>query len=407
MAKKRRSELRETAGKGRLRLLLVAAAVLLAAAALMWREPVELEFMRRQPLRAQEEYSERRPDSPAAIALLGEAYLAAERWRDARALLEGAVERFPERAELRTLLARAFLSEGNGPAAYGHLQVAVRSLGADDADTWHWLGRVEAAAGKAQDAQDHYQQALRKDPRHLATLLQLAQDAKAGDRFSDAEAHYRTALAADSRSVDAAVGLAEMSYRRRSPAEAVAAARRAVALAPQNSEANLWLARALHAQDSETSAREAEAAYRLAIAGAVEKWTPRFFLAQLLRETGRLAEAEAELELNVRENPLHDVSFYELSLVARSLGHKDRARSAMQRFKRLNRLSLESAQYEYQLRAEPQDFALRFKLAQLYYRSGRPDLARPQVERILRQEPKHGGARKLAGEIAAHPEPSL
>jgi Tfp pilus assembly protein PilF len=47
------------------------------------------------------------------------------------------------------------------------------------------------------------------------------------------------------------------------------------------------------------------------------------------------------------------------------------------------------------------------KLAQLYFQNGRPDLARPQVERILRQDPNQREARKLADEIAAHPEPTL
>lgn len=407
MAKKRRDDLRKAAGQGRLRVLLVAAAVLLALAALVWREPVELAFVRRQPLSVQEEYSRRHPDSPAAAVLLAEAYLAVDRWQEARVLLSGAVERYPERAELRTLLARALFSEGNGQAAYGHLQVAVRSLGADDADTWHWLGRVEAAAGKVLEAQRHFEEALRKSPRHLPTLLLLARDAKASDRFSEAESYFRAALEADRNSAAAAVGLAEMSYRRRTPAEAVAAARRAVALAPHDPEANLWLARSLQAMDNPQSTREAESAYRTAIQASREKWTPRFHLAQLLRETGRVAEAEKELELNVQENPLHDVSFYELSLCARAQGHNERAQSAMQRFKKLNRLSLASAQYEYQLRISPRDVPLRLKLAQLYFRNGRPDLARPQVEQILRQDPKQSEAQKLADQIAAHPEPSL
>lgn len=407
MAKKRPEKVEATAGKGRLRALLLAAAVLLALAALTWREPAELALVRRRPVSAQEEYVRGRPDSPAAIAILAETYLSADRAPEARVLLDGAVERFPERAALRTLLARALFAEGARQSAYGHLQVAVRTLGADDADTWHWLGRVEAAAGKMQDAQAHFEQALRKNPRHLPTLLLLADDARASDRFSEAEAYFRAALAADRNSAAAATGLAEMSYRRRTPAEAVEAARRAVALAPRDADANLWLARSLHAQDGPEAAREAETAYRTAIAASREKWTPRFHLAKLLRETGRLAEAEQELELNVRENPLHDVSYYELSLCARALGHQERAESAMQRFKKLNRLSLASAQLEYQLRISPQNAPLRLKLAQLYFQNGRPDLARPQVERILRQDPNQREARKLADQIAAHPEPTL
>lgn len=376
-------------------------------AAWVWREPVELEFVRRGPQEGIERYALSHPDSLPGQELLATSYLDSGRPQDAVRVLTPLVERYPVRPSLRRLLGRALLGTGDLRAAYAHLQVAIHDLGATDADTLYWAGRAEEAAGQGDAALARYQEALRKDPRHPALLIHLAQVAAIGDRYSEAESYFRQAAAVAPRSVEAAAGAAEMAFRLGKVPEAVASARRAQVLAPQDPAANLWLGRALAAADAQQYGAEAEAAFRRSIAAAAEKWPPRFYLAQLLRERGRLTEAETELETNVRENPLHESSFYELSLCARALGHTERAASAMRRFRRLNRLSLAAAQLEYQLKVSPRDLPLRLKLARLYFRNGRPDLARPQVERVLREKPDDPQAKQLLAEIAAHPEPTL
>lgn len=391
----------------RLRPLLFVAGALAVLAVWVWHEPVELQLLRRGPLERLERYAQLHPDSESAQELLAESYLNTDRPQEAARVLTPLVERYPERPGLRRLLARALLAVGETRAAYAHLQVAVHELGATDADTYYWLGQAEERSGLGDAALGHYQEAVRKDPRHGLTLVRLAQIATLSNRYSEAEAFFRQAAEADPRSIAAAVGVAEMAFRGGELPEAVAAARRALALAPQDAAANLWLGRSLHSLDLSQHGAEAAAAYRRALATSAEKWEPRFYLAQLLREQGQLAAAEAELETNVRENPLHEASFYELSLCARALGHQARAASAMQRFRRLNSLSLAAAQLEYQLKVSPRDLPLRLKLAHLYVRNGRPDLARPEVERILRAKPNDPQAKQLAAEIAAHPEPTL
>jgi len=376
-------------------------------AAWLWREPAELAFLRRGSLEGIERYALSHPDSLPGQELLATSYLDADRPQDAVRVLTPLVERYPVRPSVRRLLGRALLSSGDVRAAYAHLQVAIHDLGASDADTLYWTGRAEEAAGQGDAALALYREALQKDPRHPALLIHLAQVAAMGDRYSEAESYFRQAAAVAPQSVEVAAGAAEMAFRLGKIAEAVVSARRAQTLAPQDPAANLWLGRALAAEDAQQHGAEAEAAFRRSIAGSTEKWTPRFYLAQLLRERGRLAEAETELETNVRENPLHESSFYELSLCARALGHTERAASAMRRFRRLNRLSLAAAQLEYQLKVSPRDLALRLKLARLYFRNGRPDLARPQVDRVLREKPGDPQARQLSAEIAAHPEPTL
>jgi tetratricopeptide (TPR) repeat protein len=387
--------------------LLIGVGLLVPLAVWAWYEPVTLQLLHRGPLERLERYSQTHPDSVAAQELLAASYLNTDRPQDAAKLLTPLVERYPERLEFRRQLARALLALGETRAAYAHLQVAVHDLKAADADTFYWLGRAEESADQGDAALGHFQEALGKDPRHVPTLIRLAQIAVLSNRYSEAETYFRQAAAADPKSIVAAVGVAEMAFHGGNLPDSIAAARRAIALAPQDTAANLWLGRALQAQDVQQYGDEAEAAYRRALVTSTEKWEPRFYLAQLLRERGRLAEAESELETNVRENPLHETSFYELSLCARALGHTERAASAMQRFRRLNRLSLEAAQLEYQLKVSPGDLPLRLQLARLYVRNGRPDLARPEVERILRVKPDDRQAKQLAAEIAAHPEPTL
>jgi thioredoxin-like negative regulator of GroEL len=79
----------------------------------------------------------------------------------------------------------------------------------------------------------------------------------------------------------------------------------------------------------------------------------------------------------------------------------------MRRFQELDRLDREGSQLEYQVWANPKDVRRRLALAQFYVRHKRPDLARPQVDRILRESPEDPEARRLSAQIAAHPEPTL
>ncbi len=62
---------------------------------------------------------------------------------------------------------------------------------------------------------------------------------------------------------------------------------------------------------------------------------------------------------------------------------------------------------EARLSVEPENHELRLRLAARYVRVGRPDLARPQVDRVLKRAPGDPEALRLAAQIAARPEPSL
>lgn len=387
--------------------MLAAGCLLLLLCAWVWREPAELWVLRRGPLEGLQGYVARHPDSTEGAAALAHAYLAAGRPAEAAGTLSPLVERYPTDAALRVLLGRALLEAGDGARAYAHLQVAQHELGANDADTHWWLGQAEERAGRGEPAQAHYREVLRKQPGHVGALLKLARYAEGAGQYTEAREYYRAVLRQEHHFAAAAAGLAEAEYRLGRLPESLAAARIALAASPNDARANLWLARALQATDPGQRGAEAEAAYRRAISAGAEKYTARYYLAQLLREQGKTAEALAELETNVRENPLHAASYYDLALCARILGLPARAASANRTFERLNRLALHSSQLEYRVRVNPDDTALRLKLAQLLVENGRPDLARPHVERVLRTNPRDPEALRLSARIAAHPQPSL
>jgi tetratricopeptide (TPR) repeat protein len=294
-----------------------------------------------------------------------------------------------------------------GPTPYAHLQVAVNALRPADASPHWWLGQALERAERVEEARQQYEAALRFDPRHGGALLHLGQLAGVSGQLTEAESLFRRAVKAAPGSPQAAAALAEVLLRLGHPAEAAAEARRAVKLAPESVKANFWLARSLHALDIGRYETEAEAAYRKAAAGSTDKAEPRYHLAQLLRQRGRIREAMEELQTTLNENRLHKNSYHELALCARALGERERAAAATRRFRELDRLDLEGSQLEYRVWAEPENRARRLALARFYVKHGRPDLARPQVERILRRNPRDSEARTLAAQIAAHPEPTL
>lgn len=385
---------------------LVLAAVLLAAAAL-WvrREPLEIWRASRGSLSTLEQYVQAHPGSGDAQRALAESYLRAGRPADAAALLSRLVDRDPADASLRVQLARSLVEAGNPGDAYAHLQVAVTALKSDDPEAHWWLGQVLERRHNPDAAAAEYERAARLRPGDPRPLFRLAELARAEDRLTAAEGYYRRAHAARADDVPTLTSLAEVLFRLGRATEALPFARRAAQLAPADPRAQLWLARSLQAADPDHSA-EAEAAYRKAMSGP-EAATARFHLALMLRDLGRTAEAADLLEADVRENPLHHVAYYELAACARKLGQRERAERATRRFEQLQQAEARTGALEAQLSVDPENKALRLRLAALYVRFGRPDLARPQVDRVLAKTPQDPEARRLAAQIAAHPNPSL
>jgi hypothetical protein len=64
-------------------------------------------------------------------------------------------------------------------------------------------------------------------------------------------------------------------------------------------------------------------------------------------------------------------------------------------------MDLETAPLEYSVWAMPDNTALRVRLARLYMRYRRPDLALTQVERVLELNPNHAEARRLRQQLSS------
>lgn len=391
----------------RLKWLLLVGLGLLVLALWSWKEPLELHQAQKGGLPSLERYAAEHPESAAATRSLAEAYVEAGRPQEAVTRLTPWVERTPEDVPGRVLLARALLQSGETQGAYAHLQVVLSTLKPDDADARWWLGRVLERSGRSSEAYDQYETLLTKHPKHVPALLQLASLSVLDGRMTVAESFLRRATAADPRSAPAAAQLAEILFRLGRADDAANEARRALKLDPGNRKGSYWLGRSLLVLDAHAHGAEAEQALRRVIASGVDTGPARYHLAKLLQQQGRTAEAAAELKTNTRENRLHKDSFYDLALCERRLGHTADAEAAMKRFRALQALDEVSSQLEYRVWADPRDSRTRVKLARFYLDHQRPDLARPQVEAVLKQDPKHEAASRLLTQIQAHPEPAL
>lgn len=384
--------------------LLVAA---IAAALLAWREPLELWVLRRGPADGLERYAAAHPDSSPAAVALGEAYLQQGRAEAARRVLEPFLEKAPEDVSVRFTLARALMESGHDGDAYAHFQVIVNTLRPGDRSSRWYLGELLERSGKTNEAYDQYDLLSNEEPRSARALVRMGALALGDGRNTKAEEILRRAVRVDPHNAEAHARLAEVLFSLGNSQEAAEFARRAVQLHPGDVRGSYWLGRALLTLDARSHHEEVERAFKTVVDSSEEGYTARYYLAKLYQELGRTREAAEQLELTTRENPLYQKGFYDLSLCERALGNRAKADEAMRQFRKLNAIDEEGRSLEYRLWSQPGNIQRMVELAQHYVRHKRPDLARPLLQRILRQTPHHQQALRLQLEIDAHPQPSL
>jgi len=107
-----------------------------------------------------------------AFAALADAYRKAGRSRDAVDLCRDGLQRFPEYATARLILAKALLDEGDPEAALAEVRVILGRNPAD-AQAHRLAGELERAVGRVPDAVAHLRQAVALDPSDRESRLQL------------------------------------------------------------------------------------------------------------------------------------------------------------------------------------------------------------------------------------------
>ena len=128
-------------------------------------------------------YEERLVKEPGsrAFAPLADAYRKAGRTREAIQLCRDGLERFPEYATARLVLAKALLDQGEAEAALAEVRLIIeRNPG--DAPAHRLAGDLERVAGRLPEALQHLRQAAQLDPtdRESRMLVEALEGGKVG-----------------------------------------------------------------------------------------------------------------------------------------------------------------------------------------------------------------------------------
>ncbi|MDB5970431.1 MAG: tetratricopeptide repeat-containing protein [Hydrocarboniphaga sp.] len=152
------------------------------------------------------------------------------------------------------------------------------------------FGVVLAKAGRAAEAEQTYKRALELEPRHEQAGYNLGVLLAQQRRYAEAEPAYRQALAVDPLRVDARVNLGVVLSNLQRIDEAEACFRGALDRQPDNREAMRNLGGVLMRQN-----RRDEADRYFSQSGNIRSAVAQVNLALLMKDRGRLGEAEAAL----------------------------------------------------------------------------------------------------------------
>ena len=181
---------------------------------------------------AYREVLSRYPQHPDVIHYLGMAEYKLGNWSAARELMARSISLDGSKSIVHVNLGRTFVHEGEFASALEHFQRAVR-LEPRDWEAQHMLGRAQLATGHPFEAAGALEIALALRPASTAILLDLAHAYGSCLRHPLAESTFRKLLALEPDHVDALGGLASSLRAMSRAEEALACLEKAVALAPR------------------------------------------------------------------------------------------------------------------------------------------------------------------------------
>jgi tetratricopeptide (TPR) repeat protein len=390
------------------RVAALGAAVALVLVLLALRGAVSRAAYQRMPLPDLERFSREHPGAGAA-AVLGRRLIEAGEFRRAAEALRSATDRESAPGDLWLLRAEAELRAGDDRLAYASARVGLPT--AAHPARGHWiLGQVAERAGSEEEAQAEFRRATDLDPTLTDAWLRRGRYSLRYSLPGTALEEFRRALAGAARSDDAAVGVAEALLSMGRLAEAEAEARNAVAWNPGSAKAHFWLGRILAArggaQGVPGQAGEAEAEYKASISHSSEPGPAYHHLGAFYLQQGEVESAAEAFRAAIASQPLQKTSYVLLAQCYRRLGRAGDAERVLRTYRHLEEMDLASAQLEYQVWAAPRDAPLRLRLAQVYLKFGRPDLARAQVERARRLAPDSPDVKRMLAQLSSAARPS-
>ncbi len=246
------------------------------------------------------------------------------------------------------------------------------------------LGWIRAARGKATDARESFEAALKLDPRNADALVGQGEVLYGEGRNTEALARFDTAVQIDPKNVRAIVSDAKAKIVLERLADAktqLVAARTAF---PGEMWVAYWLARV---ETSLGDKKAAEDAYALAIGLAnpkrVDAIEPYVGLAEMLAGAGRATEAQAKLDEAKSKLPDSASMQRALGEVAAIQGNYDEA----------------IAHYQAAVQKDPDDLSSRFLLGQTYRKMQRIDLATAELDKVFAADKDYPGLAMERGSL--------
>jgi len=271
----------------------------------------------------------RNPDAAARSSIeSGDGYAKKGSYREAAIEYRNAVKALPGSVEAHARLADAAARADDPQTAMVEvLQVA--RLAPGDVSAQVRAGSVYVLAGRFEEARDRATAALQIDPDHAAAHVVLGQALAGLHDAGGSEEQFSRAVRLDPASADARIALGSVFWAKGKHEEAEKELQRAVELAPMDGGANRALALLYMASGR---AAKAEPLWRTVSGqsgGALA-------LADYYIATGRLTDAERDLEKRVAQPPVRDVkdvsdaARIRLAGVQYSLGKRDAAHATLQ-----------------------------------------------------------------------------
>lgn len=281
----------------------------------------------------------------------------------------------PTDAELLNDLGVLYLLQARYYESLVALQAATQAK-PDYASAWANLGRLHMATQMPYTARDELEKAVGLDSRSIETWCDLGEACQRTLNFSAAERAYLKALELKKDHVPALVGLGRVYFSLTQYDQARRRLDRALQLDPRNSAALLTLGRMiLEMGSSRTEEQQARDLLNRAALSDPQEPEVYFDLGRLDLRQGRAEDAVRNFRRTLQLANEHPGATHQLARALEAAGRPDEADRVRKIFRNLSMLTREEGRLEELLRQRPNDMELTLRLASIYSRTGKGEMA--------------------------------